>query len=667
MRRWILAAMVLLIASGLFPGAMIASGEAMTRYNVRNRYEVGDLVSFQLPDQGEDMLEYAFTPSANGIYGIYVFPVSNDGTVRTELYEGEEMIASGEGAGAPISLRLNAGTEYQVRFYGEGSAMMEIARQTLSRCYDQPLELTEKGYSKMITRAGDVHWYAVEVRDRASMFTALTQKRGIGLQLWLFDETGHCVAVSDSVGDDCVVSAELTPGQRVFLRVTSKNNTTGKYVLTPTFSGKTQRAQEVTLSRTDLILHGRQTQQISAAVGPADACELIAFCSSDPSVALVYADGSVEGISAGSAVITAYAYGGQQASCAVEVLYEPVKGVNIEEEALTLRVGDQYRLTCGLIPDNASDQGIRYSSENGDVVSVDGRGTLTATGKGKVRVVAVSDDGSFTDVVFVTVEPAPKRYRALLVGEQNYASTVDELRPGSIRSVESVESLLKTASFGGEGYRVTTLLDQSRDEVIAGIRECFADARESDVSLLYITCHGFYRAGMTFFVMSDGSVLSAGDLERELRKIPGDVVLLADCCGSGGLLGEASSAEDILDGVTGVFRGMVGGPSFRGSKVRVIASALLDQDSYRISFSGEESDMATVFARALCEAAGWSMDRDAQSAMKADVNYDGEVTMQELSSYIARRVRWYLGLAGDYVQNVQSYPDGDSFVVFARD
>ena len=56
-------------------------------------------------------------------------------------------------------------------------------------------------------------------------------------------------------------------------------------------------------------------------------------------------------------------------------------------------------------------------------------------------------DGGMTDVVFVTVDPAPRRYRALLIGEQNYASTVDELRPGSIRSVNSIKSLLETASF----------------------------------------------------------------------------------------------------------------------------------------------------------------------------------------------------------------------------
>ena len=151
---------------------------------------------------------------------------------------------------------------------------------------------------------------------------------------------------------------------------------------------------------------------------------------------------------------------------------------------------------------------------------------------------------------------------------------------------------------------------------------------------------------MTFFVMADGSVLSASDLERELRAIPGEIVLLVDCCGSGGLIGEAGSAEDLLDGVASVFQGTVGPASFRGSKYLVVASALLDQDSYRIGFAEDGEDMATVFARALCDAAGWSIDRGAQSAMNADADYDGRITLDELGSYMARRVSVVSGARG---------------------
>jgi len=200
--------------------------------------------------------------------------------------------------------------------------------------------------------------------------------------------------------------------------------------------------------------------------------------------------------------------------------------------------------------------------------------------------------------------------------------------------------------------------------VLAAVREAFAGAREADTSLLYITCHGYYRAGMTFFLMADGSVLSAADLERELRIIPGDVVLLIDCCGSGGVLGNASTASDILDGVMRVFQGPVSDASARGSKYRIIASAHLDQDSYRIGFG--ENGMSTVFARALCDAAGWNMDRSAPSALNADVDYNRAITLDELGAYLSKRVMWYLNIAGSYTQSVSVYPQNDPGIVFER-
>ena len=83
--------------------------------------------------------------------------------------------------------------------------------------------------------------------------------------------------------------------------------------------------------------------------------------------------------------------------------------------------------------------------------------------------------------------------------------------------------------------------------------------------------------------------------------------------------------------------------------------------------------MSTVFARALCEAGGWNIDRGTRAALRADRNYDGRVTLTELYAYARRRVMWYLnqtgrltGAAGQYVQTVQLWPEGDRLVVMQR-
>ena len=216
-----------------------------------------------------------------------------------------------------------------------------------------------------------------------------------------------------------------------------------------------------------------------------------------------------------------------------------------------------------------------------------------------------------------------------------------------------MRSMLGALSFGSARYQVTTRLDVSREAALEAVGEAFAGAAAQDTSLLYIACHAWYAGGMTCFQMYDGSVLAAAELRQALEQVPGEIVLLVDCCGSGGVIGRSGAPEDILRGVRDGLTPSAGPAVFSGSRFRVLASATTTQDSYRISFSdaGAETDMATVFARAVCEAGGWSIDRAARSAMRADVDYDNVVTLDELYSYAARRVMWYLTLGGgDYVQ-----------------
>ena len=76
--------------------------------------------------------------------------------------------------------------------------------------------------------------------------------------------------------------------------------------------------------------------------------------------------------------------------------------------------------------------------------------------------------------------------------------------------------------------------------------------------------------------------------------------------------------------------------------------------------------MSTVFARALCDGLGWSLDRNDRAAMNADADFDGSVTVDELAGYLSRRVQWYLKRAGGYVQSVSVWPEGDGTVIFER-
>lgn len=248
------------------------------------------------------------------------------------------------------------------------------------------------------------------------------------------------------------------------------------------------------------------------------------------------------------------------------------------------------------------------------------------------------------------------------MGEQRYLD--GRLRTGSINTTQGMADLLANSGAPG-GYKVTMKLDSTRKDLVRAIRSAFQDATPSDVSLFYINCHGGYDAGSAWLELHDGSRVTARQLEQMLRKIPGTVIVMIDCCQSGAFLSSTAHA-DFNRGVTQAFTGG-GAAAFVKSKYRVMTSSSSTQDSYRISFNGadSESDMATVFVRSLCEAGGWDLVKDHKTAMRADLDKNKVVTFEEVYRYTSRRIKKYLEEVG-VRQDVQVYPSGSMLPMFLR-
>ncbi len=624
---------------------------------------------------------FAFTAPSGSVYEAWLFP-AEEGVptdVHAELYRGARRVAEGDGLMPALSARLVAGAEYVLRLRGEGRVRLEIARHALSRCYDSPMLLNALGdaYSKAFVRQGDAHWYAVDADEAAVLaLVGVPAENSVRLTAMLFDDGGHLLAeAASTAGGACLMDFTPRPGRRYYMRLVTADGATGLYDLRLVRLPGADRADRVALEAQSLALAGRASARVGARVSPESAGGVLYWESSNPAVARVDALGTVTGVGVGTAVITAYAAGGESDRCRVEVSYVPVEALRLMSEGIALSVGDDAAIECEVLPENASDPRLLYSVQPEGVVRVDRRGVLLALKEGEATVTVRSRDGGLSGALTVAVGPAPRRWRALLVGEQNYASTVATVRTGSVNSVSALRSMLENLSFGGGKVQVRTRLDISRDGVLAAVADAFGQAADGDVNLFYITCHGEYAGGMTRFQMYDGSVLTAAELAAALRGVKGELVVLIDCCGSGGAIGHYGDTGDILKGIDAVFTGQVGPAVMDTSRFHVLASAALEQDSYRLSFSREaaEPDMATVFARAVCEAGGWSLDRAARASLRADADYDGSVTLNELAAYAQRRVMWYLrltgqvtGAEGDYVQTVQAWPEGDGIVVFER-
>lgn len=613
--------------------------------------------------------EFEYTPPANSDYALYVF--SEDGSevqARAEILEDGLIIASGMGSGQICSAWLVAGKTYSMRVHGSGQALVEVARNTLSRCYDEPLDVREEEPAqKMIARSFDAHWYRFEAEKSGRlMLSCAPEDPGLRLSALLFDDAGALISRFESLDSGaCMLLAGTRAGRAYYVRVYSPMGQEGLYSL------KLNRDPEGGIVSALRFAQGEYELASGGALdlSPALSGNALLWDSDDVSVAQVSQSGVVTGLNEGEATITAYGLG-SQAQCRVRVSRVAVAGIDVVGEEIALSAGDSTAVTVDFTPENASNRRVYYRVSDPQIASVSPQGVLKGLQAGETELTATSADGRFTDSVRVTVRPAAPRYRALLVGEHSYPFAESTERRGSENSVQALKSLLETSRFDSAAYAVTVGSDLSRAELIAEIREAFDGASEQDVSLFYITCHGSYSGGMSFLELSDGSSLSARDLERELRRIPGTVAVLIDCCGSGGAIGSASERAAFARGITGEFAGA----SVRGSKYKVLTSAGLDEDSFRIAFNGEAEAgaMATAFVRALCDGAGWNIDLNARGTMGADQDYDGRITLDEIYLYARGRVNWYLDVASaltgeSYAQSVQVYPKGDPFVLFQRE
>ena len=166
---------------------------------------------------------------------------------------------------------------------------------------------------------------------------------------------------------------------------------------------KTVPVSSVELNKTSLQLFEEDTFQFTATVGPDDASDkTVTWKSSNTDVATIDRDGLLTARSVGSATVTATA-GGVSAQCIVNVSRKIVHATSVVLDRTTLEIarGRVATLTATVLPENATDKTITWSSSNKGVATVDKNGNVTAITAGSATITAAV--GSLTASCAVTV------------------------------------------------------------------------------------------------------------------------------------------------------------------------------------------------------------------------------------------------------------------------
>jgi len=219
--------------------------------------------------------------------------------------------------------------------------------------------------------------------------------------------------VTWSSSNPLVATVTNTPGLVAMITAISPGTTT--ITVTTVDGGKTATCvvtvpdvavSGVMLNEATLSLLKNETATLIATVLPANATtKTVTWSTNAPAVASVNATGVVTALGDGEATITATTQDGNKTASCIVTVTVPVTSITLNTGALALKVGETATLTPNILPSDASNKTVNWTSGNTAVATVDNAGLVTATGPGSTTITASTQDGGKMAVCNVTVTP----------------------------------------------------------------------------------------------------------------------------------------------------------------------------------------------------------------------------------------------------------------------
>lgn len=219
----------------------------------------------------------------------------------------------------------------------------------------------------------------------------------------------------------------------------------------------------MTLEKKSIEVEKGKTETINAIITPENATRKgITWTSSDTNVATV-TNGVVKGISAGTATITATTKDGNFTdTCEVTVMQNAVTGIRISEKLIDLGMGYKKQITATVMPDDATDKSVEWTSENPEIATVSDNGTITGKSYGRTVVTATTTDGGYTAKCVVRVKPIDV---VDATGNNEFVSENTDANTSFTGSANSAMISQTGASDGAEAHKDFEVYDSGKVEL----------------------------------------------------------------------------------------------------------------------------------------------------------------------------------------------------------
>ncbi len=149
-------------------------------------------------------------------------------------------------------------------------------------------------------------------------------------------------------------------------------------------------------------LRAGRSQKLSVVTEPAGNEYALSFSSSDSDVLTVAADGTINAVKAGDAVVTVKS-GSLEAKCDVRVVRDTINTMEISTSELRLGGGEEAEIALTLTPSEAADKDIVWVSNDSSIADVDQSGRIKGVSAGETVVLVKDTVTGLTKEINVTV------------------------------------------------------------------------------------------------------------------------------------------------------------------------------------------------------------------------------------------------------------------------
>lgn len=190
------------------------------------------------------------------------------------------------------------------------------------------------------------------------------------------------------------------------------------------------QAESISLNKTELIIKNKETEYLTYTILPeAASYREVEWKSSNEDVARIYANGRLDAINKGEAIITA-TIKNTSISATCKVTVEPIiaSSVKIAHANPSMLLNETQKLSYELLPDHCEPINLNWSSSDESILTVDNDGLCTAIAEGTVIVSLSSDDYLISDSVEIQVIDPYMKVGQEYISKWGLACTVKSIK-----------------------------------------------------------------------------------------------------------------------------------------------------------------------------------------------------------------------------------------------